>query len=280
MVAWSWAKGRRMPAVDLARLQHQIDHVTEAFGDAPRLRARCLDLLEFYAIRVRPGSSGGRTGTVRSLGVPTAVMRILEQALADRAEADPHAGAMAAEALWGTAVLESRWLAISILEKQPLESLPSWIEAWSHTAEDPHLLERLAGGPLQRIWRSDPDRFWRTAAADLASDDASTTTMLLALERIVPHLAADELPRLFAILEEAPIPAAGEAWRAYLEVVRVTAGRSAPETARFLVDAIEQARPGASRLARQTLSDFPPRQREALRHTLRFGEAGPSGPKR
>jgi hypothetical protein len=269
-----------MPAVELARLHHQIDHVLEAFGDAPRLRARCLDLLEFYAIRVRPGSSGGRTGTVRSLGVPTAVMRTLEQGLGVRAEADLHAGAMAAETLWAIPVMEARWLAVSLLEKQPLEDLPSWIEDWSRTAEDPQLLERLAGGPLRRIWRSDPDRFWRTAAADLASDDASTTTILLALERIVPDLAPDELPRLFAVLEEAPIPMAGEAWRAYLEVVRVAARRSSPETARFLVDAIEQARPGGTRLARQTLSDFPPRQREALRHALRLGESSAHAPPR
>ena len=261
-----------MPAVELSRLQHQIDHVTEVFGDPLRLRSRSLDLLEFYSVRVRPGSSGGRTGTVRSLGVPTSVMRAIEQSLAVRADADPYAGAMAAETLWATPVMEARWLAVSLLERQPLASLPDWISAWSRSAEDPQLLERLAAGPLRRIWRGDPELFWRTAAAELWSDSASTTVTLLALERIVPDLGPDDLPRVFSVLEEAPVPHAGEAWRAYLEVVRVAARRSPPETARFLVDEIEHARPGATRLARQTLSELPPRQREALRQALRLSE--------
>ena len=262
-----------MPAVELSRLEQQIGHVAEVFGDPARLRSRCLDLLDFYAVRVRPGSSGGRTGTVRSLGVPAAVMRALEQALVVRAEADPYAASMAAETLWTTPVMESRWLAISLLERQPLDSLPDWIATWSETAEDPHLLERLAIGPARRIWRDDPDLFWSTTAANLMSDGPPTTVALLALEQILPDLNPDDLPRVFAVLEAAPVPAAGEAWRAYLEVVRVAARRTPHETARFLVDAIEHARPGATRSARQTLGDFPPRQREALRQALRLGES-------
>lgn len=262
-----------MPAVELSRLEHQVAQVAEVFGEPARLRSRCLDLLDFYAVRVRPGSSGGRTGTVRSLGVPTAVMRALEQALVGRADSDSYAGAMAAEALWATPVMESRWLAVSLLERQPVAGLPDWIAAWSETAEDPHLLERLAAGPERRIWRDDPDLFWSTAAADLVSDGPATTVALLALEKIVPDLNPDDLPRVFEVLEAAPVPPAGEAWRAYLEVVRVAARRSPHETARFLVDAIEHARPGATRSARQTLGDFPPRQREALRQALRLSES-------
>jgi len=164
-------------------------------------------------------------------------------------------------------------LAVSLLERQPVAGLPDWIAAWSETAEDPHLLERLAAGPERRIWRDDPDLFWSTAAADLVSDGPATTVALLALEKIVPDLNPDDLPRVFEVLEAAPVPPAGEAWRAYLEVVRVAARRSPHETARFLVDAIEHARPGATRSARQTLGDFPPRQREALRQALRLSES-------
>lgn len=269
-----------MPAVDRTRLQHQIDHVMEVFADPARLRSRCLDLLEFYAVRVRPGSSSGRTGTVRSLGVPAAVMRALDQSLRGRSEVDPHTGAMAAETLWGTSVMEARWLAVSLLEMQPVANLPEWVAAWSQTAEDPELLERLASGPLKQIWLSNGELFWKTAATGLIADDASTTTTLLALERILPELPADDLPRIFAALEAAPMPPAGEAWRAYLDVVRVAARRSPPETARFLVDAIEHARPGAARVARQTLVDFPPRQREALRQALRLGEPTARSPSR
>jgi hypothetical protein len=265
-----------MPAVELSRLQHQIDHVTEVFGDPARLRSRCLDLLEFYASRVRSGPGGGRTGTVRSLGVPAAVMRALEGDLGRRAKVDPHAGAMAAETLWATPVMEARWLAVGLLERQPLSSLPDWAVTWAQTAEDPQLLERLAEGPLRRVWRGDPQLFWRVSAANLLVEGAPTTVTLLALERIVPDLEPDDLPRIFATLEAAAVPLTGEAWRAYLEVVRAAARRSSPETARFLVDGIEHARPGVARVTRQTLSDFPPRQREALRQALRLSETKPT----
>ena len=262
-----------MPAVDPARLERQIRHVTEVFADPVRLRSRTADLLEFYGNRVRPSASGGRTGSLRSLGVPTAVLRALQQALEEQAAADPHAGAMAAETLWTSSVLEARWLAVSLLERQSVHTLPSWIVDWSETAEDPDLVARLATGPMRRLWHGAPDLFWECAAANLQTAGSSTAVTLLALQHIIPDLEADDLPRVFEILEASPVPVAGEAWRAYLDVVRVCARRSPAETARFLVDAIENARPGATRAARQTLSEFPPRQRDALRHALRLSES-------
>jgi hypothetical protein len=261
-----------MPAIDPSRLEQQIARVTEVFGDPARLRSRCLDLLEFYASRIRPNYSVGRTGTVRSLGVPAPVMRRLEQALGEKAIADSYAGAMAAEILWATPVMETRWLAIGLTEHQPLTSLPDWIAAWSQSAEDPQLLERLAAGPMRRLRDGDPELFWRTEAAHLSYQDSASTVALVALQQTIPALEADGLPRVFALLGSTPVPTAGESWRAYLEVLKAAAHRSSPETARFLVDEIEHARPGATRVARQLLADFPPSQRSAVRDALRLSE--------
>jgi hypothetical protein len=205
--------------------------------------------------------------------VPAAVLRALEQRLRRAAEADPHAGAQAAETLWATSVMEARWLAVGLLELQPIEKQPDWVMDWSETAEDAQLLERLASGPLTRLRALDAEVFWTTVAAGLAADGPPTTLALIALRDVLPNLDADELPRVFAELEAAPVPLAGEAWRAYVEVVQAAARRSPPETARFLVDEIENSRPGSTRLARQTLADFPPRQRESLRYALRLTES-------
>ena len=262
-----------MPAVDLTRLAHQIHHVTEAFSDPARLRSRCLDLLEFYGSRVRPSYRSGRSASVRSFGVPPGVMRAVQQALEDRAAADPYAGSMAAEILWATPVLEARWLAVALLEHQPLDGLANWIADWSETAQDSMLLERLAAGPVRRLWRTGPDLFWSSVGRSLAEEGPATVVTLLALEDIVPDLEPDDLPRVFAALESSPIPLAGDAWRAYIEVVRACARRSPPETAHLLVEALEHARPGATRLTRQTMGEFPLPQREALRQALRLGEA-------
>ena len=267
-----------MPAIDPSRLERQIAHVMEVFDDPRRLHARCLDLLEFYAARVRQGANAGRVGSLRSLGVPSAVTRRLQQALVERALRAPYAGAMAAETLWSSPVLEGRALAVALLECQPVAALPDWVTAWSHTAADPHLLETLAAGPMRRLWRERQDLFWAAVALDLTAEDASTTVALLALEQVIPDLEPDDLPRLFAALEASPVPGAGEAWRAYVAAVRVAVRRSPSEAARFVVDEIEHARPGASRLARQILADFPPRQREAVRQALRLGETSVLAP--
>jgi hypothetical protein len=81
---------------------------------------------------------------------------------------------------------------------------------------------------------------------------------------------AADLPRLFGLLSLAP-PQAGEAWRAQVAILQGAARRSPAEAARYLVDEIESGSPGAARLARQILDDFPPRQRLALRKALRPG---------
>jgi len=255
-----------MPAVELARLERQIEGLRRGFADSARLRREVLDLLEFYASRVRPGRTAGRTA---ALGVPTAVLRAIETALRAEARADRHAAAMAGESLWSIPVVEARWLAIALLETQEASGLPPWVEAWAHTADDPALLERLASGPMRRLLADAPRLFWETISAYLASRQvAPATVALLSLREAASSLDDGDLPRFFEVLGGAPPTLTGEAWRAQVDALRAVARRSPAETARFLVDEISRARPGAARLARQTLEAFPPREREHLRRTL------------
>lgn len=258
-----------MPAVELARLERQIERLRRGFADSARLRREVLDLLEFYASRVRTGRTAGRTGVLRALGVPTAVMRAVETGLRAEARADRHAAAMAGESLWSIPIVEARWLAIALLEAQEASALPPWVEAWAQTADDPALLERLAGGPMRRLLADEPGLFWETVSAYLESRQvAPATVALLSLREAASSLDDGDLPRLFEVLAAAPPTLTGEAWRAQVDALRAVARRSGAETARFLVDEITRGRPGAPRLARQTLEAFPPREREQLRRAL------------
>ncbi len=259
-----------MPAVDPSRLDKQVEYVMEAFAEPRRLRSRCLDVLEFYASRVRLARAETPGGTSRPLGVPVAVLRELERGLASAAEDDAYAAAMAAETLWATPVYEARLLAIGVLEGQPVEDLPGWVAGWAQTANDSLLLERLATGPLRRLRRIGGELFWSSLADYFDSrEPAQVTVGLLALQDAVPELDTAELPRVFNLLIQAPSLRTGEAWRAQVAVLRETARRSPSEAARFLVDEMDRARPGAARLARQILDEFPPGHQEALRQSLR-----------
>jgi hypothetical protein len=203
-----------MPAVDPARLRKQVSLVTEALTDPSRLRSRCLDVLEFYASRVRPGGGVVRGGQGRSLGVPTPVLRELERALLASARADTHAGAMAAETLWAAPIQEARLLAVALLEVQPADDLPGWVLAWSQTAGNSQLLQRLACGPLRllRSVRSElSGRRWRhlRVGRPATGDDQSACR-----QGAVGDVDTADLPRLFGLLSRAPPQAGGvRRWR-------------------------------------------------------------------
>ncbi|HSR48710.1 MAG TPA: hypothetical protein VLL77_12080 [Anaerolineales bacterium] len=264
-----------MPAIDQARLDRQIQDIVAAFGDPARLRYRVLDLFEFYASRVRPATPASGAGVLPSLGVPAPVLRAVEAALRARALDDRLAAGMAAEALWTGPVVESRLVAITLLEIQPPEDLPPWVEAWAQTAGDASLLERLAGGPMRIVHRLAPERFWEATGANLASGHGAVVILgVRSLEASIDDMDAGELPRAFEALGGMTPPEAGEAWRAEVALVRALARRSPPETAQFLVDQIEQARPGATRIARQMLEAFPALERDALRRSLRLSAPG------
>ena len=261
-----------MPAVDPSRLEKQVGRVLEAFSEPSRLRSRCLDVLEFYASRVRlSGGREGPSGAGHSLGVPAPVLRELERGLRSSAAADAYAAAMAAETLWATPVQEARLLAIALLERQPVEDLPGWVRAWVQTADDSLLLERLACGPLRHLRQRNVGLFWETLASYFESRAPSQVTIgLLGLQDALADVDAAALPRVFALLSQAPPPQAGEAWRAHVALLRQAARRSPAEAARYLVDEIERARPGAARLTRQVMDEFSPRQQEAIRQALRL----------
>lgn len=264
-----------MPAIDQARLDRQIQDVVAAFREPARFRHRVLDLLEFYASRIRPTAPGSGTASVRSLGVPVPVLRAVETALRGPAVEDRLAGAIAAETLWTAPIVEARLLAITLLEFQLSEEIPPWVEAWAQTAGDPVLLERLASGPVRMVRHHDPEQYWKAIRAYLASShDAEVILGLRSLEASIEDLDAAEVPRAFEALAGLAPVEAGEPWRAHVAVVRALARRSPPETARFLVDQIEHAHLGAARMARQTLEAFPALEREALRRSLRLSAPG------
>lgn len=259
-----------MPAVNPERLEAQLDGVVQAFPDPGRLVRRCTELVEFYASRVRATGRTNRSGSIRSLDVSASVLGVVERRLLEAAAADRYAGAMAAEALWKTPLLETRLLAIGLLAQRPIEDLADRVSTWAATADDDRLLDRLAGGPLLRLSRQAPDRFWLALTEWFESRPTRLAGLAwLALAAAIPDLDPAALPRAFEAMEGAPPAVAGEAWRGRVGALEAAARRSPPETARFLVDQLEAGRPGAALLARHLLPGFPAAEQAALRAALR-----------
>ncbi len=259
-----------MPAVKPEKLEAQVDEVVLAFDEPGRLVRRCTDLVEFYASRVRTTGRTTRAGSVRSLDVPASVLGVVERRLQEAAAADRHAGAMAAEALWKTPFLETRLLAIGLLVQRPIEDLVERVSAWASTADDDRLLDRLASGPLLRLLRISPDRFWSAVEEWFGSRAAQLAGLAwLALAAAIPELDPADLPRALEAMEKAPPAVAGGAWRGRVGAF-VAASRQESPGNRALPGG--PARGGTARgalLARQLLSRFPAAEQAALRDALR-----------
>jgi hypothetical protein len=164
-----------MPAVQLARLQQQIDALVWLFTNPAAFNTRLRDLFELYSDRVyRSGLAVPPTTLIQSYHVPPLVMRQLKIGLSPSCRAHPNAALALVDGLWVESMLEFRLLATALLGAIPVEQAAEVAERLRRYAvpgEDQHLLEVLLtdGGASLRLdlpqqwielvtrWNNDPD---------------------------------------------------------------------------------------------------------------------------
>lgn len=265
-----------MPAVDPQRLRREAAGAAEAADEPGRLRRAVLELLDFYADRTRRPAASGRASTAyRAFGAPRAVGTALGRALDERLGGRVAARLEAAAALWQADYRETRLLAAGLLEPMAEDEIVAWVEARAREAEDPQVLQALAGRALAG---------WRDAAAGEAlprfqtwchSPEVGLRALgLHALAALVESPAFDDLPAVCRMLGAMAVPPPGEARRAYAELVTRLARRSPAETTRLLLDGLALRRAGMAAVVRGLLPGFP----AGLRRELERALSSPSGP--
>lgn len=258
-----------MPAVDLARLAHQIEQVRSAVADPLTFRTRFRDLMGFYADRIRrPGVEGGQAG------VPPQVVRALANGLVEETGSDVERAALLADVLWSLGSREARTIALILVRRQPPADLLSRLLAWADTSNDPDILAQLAGPALAPARAKDPKAFLR-ALSDLRRHPrhARRAFALRVLAAAVDDRAFQDIPSALELLAPQGQEPIGEERRAVRELASALARRSPGETSRCLAQALERRRAWAYPAAVAVLDILPGRARLSLERSLMAARA-------
>ena len=196
-----------MPAVQLARLNQQIDALIWLFTNPSDFLSRLRDLFELYSDRLyRAGHAVPPTSMTSSYHVPILVLRHLRIGLRPACRQHPAAALALADILWAESMFEFRLLAAALLGAIPLTQLGPVVERlrlFSCPPIDHLVLEALLTDGGLSLRRELPQQW-----IDLISrwnDDPALPIQSVALKAI-KVTAQDEqfsnLPPLFRILSE------------------------------------------------------------------------------
>lgn len=123
-----------MPAIDISRLQNQIDHLVSLIGDAQGFRRELHAILGFYhRYSHRPSKDAVPKSFMRMYDLPDPVTKQIEIGLRKPAQANPEQVFEVVEALWQDDHFEARELAAYLLGQIPVsysDRVISQILAW------------------------------------------------------------------------------------------------------------------------------------------------------
>ena len=153
-----------MPAIQLARLKIQVTELLNKFSEPKEFLREFHTMLDFYADRTRrSGQSGKPRPLIQAYNVPQQVMRRIESDIAPLVIADPESALILADQLWAEAWLESRLLAIAILERLPLDpqnQIIARLQVWGSDCREDALLDALLNKGAGPVRNSYPDEFF------------------------------------------------------------------------------------------------------------------------
>jgi hypothetical protein len=239
-----------MPSIDLVRLRAEAHELADSLKDPPAFQIRLRKLMEAYAHRLlRRGRSMAQRSALPAWEVSGILIRELDTALRQAAQADPLNAAICADAVWQSGRLEERMLAARLVGFAAFgETIRQHIWRWQADTEDPILLKELAEHACRTLRNASADlhsadlRHWiespRTAtrwfgwiALDAWLQEQSDPALLTALEiftRALPETNVDILRTAAASLSHAAAlaPAETQKWILDLPIPAFLMGRA------------------------------------------------------
>ncbi len=232
-----------MAAIQLDRLQSQLNELMWKFNQPDEFLDGLRELLEYYSDRTfRSGVTNPSPKTIRTYRVPPIFLIQLNNVLHTRCKENPVAALSLADALWKDASFEIRQTAIEILANNPVDKSEETIlriNQWCQPGEDGELiwsLLHLGAGNLRKQKAQD----WLMLIQSwLASpDDFSKITGLKAALATIRDDGFLDLPSLYnqlmPILTQAPISLQPE----LIEILKALAIRSPAEVLFLLRQAL------------------------------------------
>ncbi len=258
-----------MPAIDPARLEREIKWILQAISEPATLRRRVLRLLDVYSDPKLHARKAGKERGTQGIHVPEPLIKQLGRDLRRGTAHDPALAWRLADELFKHELLEMQRLAVAVLPRHDGRQLATWAERNAPNVVEPLVLSELCSAGLIGWRRAHPRAFLETASAWLGSRQKRVRLLgLLALYSAVRDEAFEDMPSIFSLLSGHARLAVGESLPAMIRLVRALAQRSAPETARYLLDELVSDRDAMKGIVQSSLEAFPRPLQSKLRDAL------------
>ena len=194
-----------MPAVELGRLQQQVNQLSDLFQDPPNYLYGVESILKDHAGPAhRQGRVKGLCPMLRSYEVPPPLLKILTLEMSLQARLYPEEAIAIADGLWEQETVETRQLAIHLLGSIVLPSLDEItqrLEAWASENQEQLLAPELAGIGTRSLRSTAPDQLLLFASKLINKKDYRKQILCLGmLQNLVLTNHFPNLPGLFELL--------------------------------------------------------------------------------
>jgi hypothetical protein len=194
-----------MPAIELGRLQQQVNQLSDLFQHPGSYLQAVDSLLKDHAGPVhRQGQVKGLRPMLRTYEVPPPLLKILTLEMSLQAKAHPQEALAIADGLWKQETMETRLLAIQLLGKIPTKiaiDITSRLEKWARENRESSLAPELATSGSKTLRVANQDMlFIFTEKLLNASDTRKQILALGILQNLFIDTHLPNLPRLFDLL--------------------------------------------------------------------------------
>ena len=264
-----------MPAINLTRLNRQVDELGNSFSQPGVFCRHLHELLDYYADRtLRPSSAGNRPPLLPHYTISESLLRVLETELARLSHLSSTLDILnLADALWAEGYFEFRLLSAFLLGQVPAdgeEEVARRLQAWATPEQDRRILKALFQAGKASLGQSNPDGWLRQITTWLQSEAIPEQALgLRALRAVIADPQFVNLPKIYKLLTPVAASAPPELHPDLASVLAVLAQRSPAETLSFLKYLLKVAtEPRITRLVRRCLPLFTEEEQKALRADL------------
>lgn len=191
-----------MAAIDLTRLDQQIDHLATLYQDPIAFQQEFHKILSFYhRYSHRKQKDAVPKSFMRHYDLPEKVLSHLEARLKPLALVHPEETLRLIDQLWSDTYYEARELATSLAGNLPISCFDSVLEmiySWLQQPLDQAVNEAIIKNASRTLQQEAPQKWKELVNRMLFSTQPQSQKMgLLALSNIIPTSPMDDLPAFF-----------------------------------------------------------------------------------
>lgn len=262
-----------MPAVELGRLQQQVNRLSDLFQQPTAYLRGVEDLLRDHGV---PAHRQGRVKSLRpiliSYEVPPPLLKLLSLEMNTQANQYPSEALAIADGLWSRQTLETHQLAIRLLGSIPgsLDEISGRLETWAHENREQLLVPELSENGTRTLRMNYPEELLEIGARMLDSGDSRKQVLAIGVFlKLANERQLTNLPRLLEILGN-PVRDPDRKIRPELANLLIALAQLSPkETEFFLLQILEDSPTESTRwLVRQASRALPEDGQARLRSAL------------